>query len=114
MASGDFVFRRTVPGGVRALVEGFDFGPLAARFDLGWLTGGSVLAARTLNGNLAVYDASLRPRLELALAPGGYTSRGGVEYPAGGLLVVRAWTEEPGGPAEHDLRAAPVRLAPKP
>ena len=41
---------------------------------------------------LVLYDAALRPRLELSIeAQAGYVSCGGVEFPAGGLRVVRAW-----------------------
>jgi hypothetical protein len=114
MVAGDFVFRRTVAGGVRSLLETFDFGPLAARFDLDWLTGGRpVLVARTAGGNVAVYDADLRQRLEMAIAPGGYTSRGGVEYPVGGLVVVRARVAKGGTVRELDLRGESLRASPK-
>jgi hypothetical protein len=113
MIAGDFVYQRTVPGGVRSLLETFDFGPLAARFDLGWLTGGqAVLVARTPGGNIAVYEAAWRQRLELAIAPGGYTSRGGVEYPAGGLVALRLWAEQDGTLREYDLQGESVRLSP--
>jgi hypothetical protein len=99
-AAPDFVFLWTVPSGVRALLELFDFRPLAARSDLGWLTGGGrVLVARASSGGrVRVYGADLRPRLELELPPGGgYESRGSVEYPATG---VRAFLcdDETGGP----------------
>lgn len=114
MIAGDFVYRRTVPGGVRSLLETFDFAALAARFDLVWLTGGqAVLVARTPGGNIAVYDAAWRQRLELAIAPGGYTSRGGVEYPAGGMDVLRVWAQEEGTLREVDLRGGAVRLPPR-
>jgi hypothetical protein len=112
MAAGDFVFRRTVPGAVRALLEAFDFAPLAARFDLAWLTAGRpVLVTRSPRGTIAAYDENCRQRLELALAQGGYTNRGGVEYPAGGLLAVRVWEEGGAGLVEHDVRQGPILLA---
>jgi hypothetical protein len=114
MAASDFAFRRTLPGAVRSLLPMFDFAALATRFDLGWLTGASpVLVARAPGGDLAIYDAALRQRLELKFAPGGYASRGGVEAPAGGLLVARVWVEEAGELVEHDLTEAPVVLKPK-
>jgi hypothetical protein len=113
-AAPDFVFLRTVPGGVRALREQFDFTPLAGPFYLGWLTGGEpVLVARApAGGRVRVYDAALRPRLELEVpATGGYVGRGRQEYPAEGLLAVRVWEEAEGGLRGCDL-SPPVRLPP--
>jgi hypothetical protein len=113
MAAADFVFLRTVPAGVRALLKMFDFGPLATRFDLGWLMGGKpVLVARVPDGNVAVYDEFFRRRLELAITTEGFASRSGIEYPSGGLLATRVWVEAAKALAEHDLRATPVRLRP--
>ncbi len=114
MAAGDFVFRRTVPGAVDSLLETFDFGPLATQADLNWLLGDRpVLVARTPAGRIGVYDEFLRQRLELAIAPGGYTSRGGVEYPAGGLVVVRAWSERASQMTGHSFGAEQSRILPR-
>jgi hypothetical protein len=114
MAASDFTFRQTLPGAVRSFVGAFDFAALAPRFDLGWLTGTSpVFVARAPGGNLAIYDAAWRRRLELTIASGGYSCRRGVEFPAGGLLVVRAWTVEAGSSVEHDLAELNIVLNPK-
>ena len=44
----------------------------------------------------------------------GYMRRAGVEYPVGGLLVMRLWEETTEGSLrEHDLRADPIRLPPR-
>jgi hypothetical protein len=51
---------------------------------------------------LTLHDAELRPRLELAFDPaGGYDSRAGIEFPAGGLRVRRVWED---GPTPSELR----------
>ena len=58
--------------------------------DLEWLlTGGSVLLVRDAAGKaLVVYDAHLRPRLELlSQTNSAYTRRAAQEYAGQGLLV---------------------------
>jgi hypothetical protein len=114
-ASPDFVFLRTTPGSVAALLAQFDFTPLARRFDLDYLTAGRrvVLARAAAGPGLVVYDEAFRPRLELEVdARAGYDSRAGEESPAGGLLAVRVWEPAEGdGPSRvHDLRGEPVVL----
>jgi hypothetical protein len=114
-AAPDFVFLRTMPGSVRALLERFDFGPLAERFDLHRLLGGErVLVAGDATGSgILVYDASMRPRLDLRVrAEDGFVRRAGREYPAGGLTAVCVWEETAGDLRMHNLRAAPAVLAP--
>src|SRR5262249_25688689 len=93
-ASPDFVFLRTVPGSVAALLAQFGFARLARRFGLDYLTAGRrvVLARAAAGPGLVVYDEAFRPRLELEVdARAGYDSRAGEEFPAGGLLAVRVW-----------------------
>jgi hypothetical protein len=89
-AAADFVLLRTTPGSVRALLEQYDFTPLAEEIELDWLlSGGLVLLARGAMGpGVLVYDEDVRPRLELIpQTVGGYVSRAGQEYPREGLAV---------------------------
>lgn len=106
LAAGDFVFRRTVPGAVRALRAAFDFSPLS-RWDLDWMTAGSVLVTRGPTGRMLLYDSAWQPRLEMTVPAQEYRSRGGVELPANGLLVLRLWTADA---RAHDFSTDPVPL----
>jgi hypothetical protein len=111
-AATDFVFLRTMPGSVSALLAQFDFASLAARLDLDFLLGGRpVLLARAVDGpGLVVYDEELRPRLELAgRLAGGYFWRAGQEYPAAGLQVVRVWE----GGVQRASRAEEIVVRPR-
>jgi len=95
-AAADFVVLRTTPGSVRALLEQYDFAPLAEKIDLDWLIkGGRVLLARNQAGpGVLVYGGALRPRLELLpRTASGYVSRAGLEYPRGGLAAAHLWAE---------------------
>src|SRR5262249_3302811 len=79
-AAADFVFLRTTPGSARAFLAQFDFAPLAQRFRVAdLLDGADVLMARSATGTgLVIYDAQLRPRVELEVSVGdGYESRAG-------------------------------------
>jgi hypothetical protein len=114
-AAADFVFLRTTPSSARAFLSQFDFTLLKQRFRLeDVLNGTDVLIARSATGTeLVIYDARLRPRLELEVsAGGGYGSRAGQEYPVDGLRVVRVWETIADGEAlqAHDLRDESVRL----
>jgi hypothetical protein len=104
LASPDFVFLRTTASTVRNFLALYDVTPLAARFDVAFLTAGRVLIARAPRGDgVIVYDSELRPRLELHVpANRGYERRAGHEYPAAGLWVVPV--------GEADLRDAPIVL----
>ncbi len=89
-AAADFVLLRTTPGSVRALLGQYDFTALAEKIDLNWLIqGGRVLLARDPTGpGLVVYDAEMRPRLELIpQTTGGYVRRAGQEFQREGLEV---------------------------
>jgi hypothetical protein len=111
-AAADFIFLRTTPSSVRAFFQQFDFTPLTQRFRLDDLLGGAdVLIARAVVGpGLVIYDAQLRPRVELEVATeGGYESRAGEEYPACGLRVTCVWEML----QEHNLRKQPIRLLPR-
>jgi hypothetical protein len=107
-ASADFVVLRTTARSAQAFLDLYDWRALESRFRLDWLTGGRpVLILGTAAGQAAVYDAEVRRRLELAYDPAaGYETRAGIEFPAGGLHVVRVSTEgeTPGSFREHDLR----------
>jgi hypothetical protein len=109
--AADFVFLRTTPGGVTAFLAQYDFTPLTRRFRLDDLFGGAdSLIARSATGpGLVIYDAHLRPRLELDVATeGGYESRAGQEYPVDGLRVVRVWEAM----QAHDHRDEPILIRP--
>jgi hypothetical protein len=109
MMAPDFVFQRTVPGAVRGILRMFDFGELARRFDLGWLSDEPpVVVARTRNGTIAFYDGAFEMRMEVALAPGGYKRCGDIDRPAAGLLVLKVVERTPEGLSVRDLRDSPV------
>jgi hypothetical protein len=110
-AAADFVFLRTTPGSVSAFLAQYDFTPLVRRFRLDDLFGGAdMLIARSAAApGLIVYDAQLRPRLELEVATeGGYESRARQEYPVNGLRVLRVWETA----QAHDLREEPILIRP--
>ena len=75
---------------------------------------GRLLLVRSPTGRgINVHD--MQYRLRMTFEPDesrGWRLRAGVEYPAGGLLVTRVWTEKEAGLCEHDLRAVPLRLGP--
>jgi hypothetical protein len=90
-AASDFVFLRTTPGSARAFWAQYDITPLARRIRLDDLQNGAdVLLARSLRGpGVVIYDADLRPRLEVeVVTEGGFVNRAGQEYSRGGLRVV--------------------------
>jgi len=121
--AGDFVFVRTTRQTVEDFLRVFDFSTLQRRYSLDFLAPGRPVLilrefSRRSEGNpmLAVYDEQIRKRLELAIPlAGGYVNRGGVEFPAVGLAVVRCWESvNPLAPLrEHDLRAEPVLVPPQ-
>jgi hypothetical protein len=90
-ASADFVFLRSTPSSVKALLGQFDFTPLTERFCLDdLLNDADVLIARSAtNDGLVIYDAQLRPRVGLEVAAEkGFEGRAGREYPVDGLRVL--------------------------
>ncbi len=108
----DFLVLRTTPRSAADLIALFDWRPLSGSLDPSYLTAKRVLLVRARGGEgevLRGYDSRLRRRLELCPdGRRGFARRGGVEYPAAGLLVLRAWDGEG---EEHDFRARPLRLA---
>jgi hypothetical protein len=110
--SEDFALVHALPRGVREFLRDYDFSELRKRFDLDYLADSArplVVRGLPRRGEgplLAVYDFAGRKRLELAIeARQGYVSRGGAEYPGGGLRVLRVWEAEGTGraPVERDL-----------
>ena len=97
---------------VQEFLDRFDFGPLAIRCDLGWLKADQkvlLVSGAALRGSqpdrLMIYDAALRPRLELEIdTSAGFSSTALGEAPAGGLRLLRYW-----GTKEFDLSAEDVR-----
>jgi hypothetical protein len=92
-AARDFLVLRTTPRSVRDFLALIDPASLESlRGVQPALIMRGTAEAEPVEGMLTVYDDRLRARLELRIHPeGGYESRGGVEYPAGRLEVVRAW-----------------------
>jgi hypothetical protein len=89
-ASADFVFLRSTPSSVKTFLAQFDLTSLKQRFSIDdLLSGKDVLIARSAtSGGLVIYDAQLRPGVELEVAAeAGFRSRAGQEYPLGGLRI---------------------------
>ncbi len=110
----DFLFLKSTRKTVQDFLAQFDFAPLASRYALNYLAPGRRVlilnaAAGTAGtgGILTIYDAALRPRMELQVDPSlGYARRAGQEYPAAGLRLLRLWEPGPAGLelVEQDLR----------
>jgi len=108
LASPDFEFLETLPSSRAALLGLFDWSSVP-------VTDFRLVARDPAGEGLLLYDAQLRPRLQVEVAPErGFVCRAGVEYPAAGLLVTRLWEEtEDGSLRERDLRGEPIRLPPR-
>jgi hypothetical protein len=111
----DFLILRTTASSLRAFLGLFDFTELVRRFQLDFLTDGRpALVMRAgpgpgSEGGLAIFDEKLRRRVELRVEGGaGYASRAGVEFPVGGLRVVRVWDAADDGetPREYSVDLA--------
>ena len=92
-AAPDFLLLRTHrPLGARRFLELYDFGSLRDRGGLDWLASDRrllLVGGAAPGGPVTVYDAELRPRLELTFDPAaGYTSRAGVEFPSSSLQTL--------------------------
>jgi hypothetical protein len=64
---------------------------------------------------LSIYDSRHRKRIELDFDPAmGYVSRGGYEYPASPLQILRVWEGDEAAEQlrERDLSADPILLQP--
>lgn len=111
-SAADFVFLRSTPSSVKALLAQFDFSLLHQRFDVpALLHGEDVLIARSpANSGVVIHDAQARPLVELAVVTElGFEKRAGQEYPLGGLRVPRVWQ----GDSIDDLRDQPLSLPPR-
>jgi hypothetical protein len=108
----DFVFLRSTSATLRDLFDQYDFTPLRQRFRRDFLSQPrDLLLARAASGtSLILYDAALRPRLELEVDTRlGYQRRAGSEYPAAGLRVLRIWEGVGSGLlSERDMRQETV------
>jgi hypothetical protein len=112
-AAADFVFLRSTRSSVRSFLGEYDFTSLKGRFRVEDLLYGKdmLIAQAAASPRLIVFDAQLRPRLEVEVVTrDGYESRSGQEYPVGGLLV--RWVAEATGKS-HDLQDEPIRLRPR-
>jgi hypothetical protein len=122
-AADDFLLLRTTRRSLDEFLERYDLSALAARFDLGFLTRerrALIVPAPIATGAeervLTVYDAWLRPRLELGWRrQWGYEVCGGAEHPRGGLQVLGVRGAAVGEQAErqHDLRHESFYLRPR-
>jgi hypothetical protein len=87
-AGPDFVFRFTLPGSIAALKSMLAQAPCKGLEHLDALSSPLLLARAVHGPGLAVYDESLRRRLELTpCLEQGYASRRGLEYPRGGVVI---------------------------
>jgi hypothetical protein len=95
-AADDFLILRTTRQTLRDFAEQYDVTPLSERLheiippvpEWRLLVPGGTEVEQTL----CAYDRHLRLRLELAAdLSRGCAARGGVEFPAAGLRVLRAW-----------------------
>jgi len=93
----DFVLVRTLPGSMRDFFAIFPVADAARRYGIDVARAAVVIirvASPTSDGRIAIFDKLGRERLELAVdVSGGFQSRGGGEYPAAGLRLVRVWQE---------------------
>lgn len=93
--ASDFVILRTMPRGLKILLDLFDWRPLLERHRLAFLADQHVRLCVQVPGNdqtfvLALYDSELQKRIELQPdTSGGYQRRAGVEWPRRGLRVLR-------------------------
>jgi hypothetical protein len=121
-AAADYLLLRTTRQSVADFLRQYDPSPLARRFPLDFLSPESpalIVPLPCPPGSdariLAVFDARLRKRLEMGWNRAqGYEVRGGMEYPRGGLQVLRLWEAVAEGESlrEQDLAGAAITLGP--
>jgi hypothetical protein len=120
-AADDFVLVRTLPQAVKEFLGDFDLKNPRKRYELGFLDASQPLlivhapaVGEGSVGDLFIYGSDFRRRLELQIDMSlGYHIRGGREYPAAGLRVLRVWAGGERAPdlCEHDLRGVPERIS---
>jgi hypothetical protein len=115
--SADFVFLRSTPSSVEALLTQVDFSALLQRFPIdALLHKENVLIARSAaSGKLVIHDAQFRPRVEMEVAAeAGFESRAGQEYPVDGLRVLNVRVQERDKEVlqTYDLHKQPLTLPP--
>jgi hypothetical protein len=96
--ANDFVILRTLGGGLREMLELFDWRELLAQCRLRFLADSQVrLCVQALSATgpmLVFFDEQLRRRVEMRVdASAGYAKRAGVEVPRAGLAVVKVWED---------------------
>jgi hypothetical protein len=121
--AGDFIVLRTTRRAANDFLQHFDFNVLGKRISLDFLDPSQrLLVASAIStrsgpeGVLDVYDARLQRRLELQIdLSQGYESRAGMEYPAAGLRVLRAWNaRKPEGTLQgEDLEREVIMIPPR-
>jgi hypothetical protein len=91
----DFRIVRTLPVGLRALLDALDLRRLKQTCRLGFLDAGPPrLCVQARDGVLAWYDDRLRRRIEMTIdASAGYLTRAAMELPQPGLRVLRVWED---------------------
>src|SRR5262249_4285254 len=110
--STDFQFLRTTRQAVQTFLPQFDPPRLGDRFNMAYLHPDQrILILRATSpafspeGLITVFDAGLRPRLEVQVDLSlGFSSRAGHEFPGAGLRLLRVWELRGERLVEHDLR----------
>jgi hypothetical protein len=112
----DFVFVEMTPRARRDFLQLYDFRPLARSLSLDWLEPEQrfllMRSREPAEGKQAfwdLYDAHFSRRIWLRFELGqGYVSRGGFEYPEGGLRILQSWDHHGNpqtvGPADAVIR----------
>jgi hypothetical protein len=117
-SASDFVFLRSTRSSVKAFLSQFDLTPLTQQFPCADLFRGQelLIARSAASGGLVIYDARLRPRIELEIAAeAGFENRAGQEYPVKGLRVLSVGLPEIDSEElqTHEMRNQPLSLPPR-
>jgi hypothetical protein len=118
----DFILLRTTQRAAGDFLAQFDWMPLHQRYAADYLTPQRRLlivsgsAVKRDSHAVIIYDATLQPRLELAIdSQSGYATGDSCEFPRNGLQVVRAW--QPGDSSasfqEIDVGAEQIWIRPR-
>jgi hypothetical protein len=112
--AADFVILRTLPRGLKVLLDLFDWRSLLELYRLQFLAEGRVrLCVQALDEHqrpvLALFDDNFRRRLEIAIeVTGGFVTRAGMESPRSGLRVVRLCEDDSVAWLNVDVLIPPV------